>query len=82
MNTYECGCERGDDCTKTTMCFVQGAIEDHEEKYNELKAAVLDVTMSIGFEKFRRIEPETRVLLERIVEEHAEAHPECTGVKT
>ena len=24
---FECGCERGDNCTKTTMCHVQTAIE-------------------------------------------------------
>jgi len=30
-NRYQCGCERGGDCTKTTMCKVQAATEDYVE---------------------------------------------------
>ena len=33
-NRYECGCERGGDCTKTTMCAVQSALEDAEMNDN------------------------------------------------
>ena len=33
-NRYECGCERGGDCTKTTMCAVQSALEDLQEQHN------------------------------------------------
>ena len=25
---HYCGCERGDDCTKTTMCYVQNVEQD------------------------------------------------------
>jgi len=31
MNSFECGCERGGDCTLTTMCAVQTVAEELEE---------------------------------------------------
>ena len=34
----ECGCERGGTCTKTTMCYVQSAMEDLQELVMELEA--------------------------------------------
>jgi hypothetical protein len=37
MNNFECGCERGGDCTKTSMCALQNAVEDAVE---ELKAEI------------------------------------------
>jgi uncharacterized coiled-coil protein SlyX len=42
-NRFECGCERGGDCTKTTMCQVQSAIEDSEERIAELEAVIDDM---------------------------------------
>ena len=37
MNTLECGCERGDDCTKTTMCHVQSVAEDRDELLDRIR---------------------------------------------
>ena len=34
---YRCGCEYGADCTRTTMCTVQSAIEDLEYRHECLK---------------------------------------------
>ena len=34
----QCGCERGGDCTKTTMCQLQSAMEDQAEEIARLKA--------------------------------------------
>jgi len=40
---YECGCERGGDCTKTSMCFVQNVLEDQrEELQNQIRDAIDD----------------------------------------
>ena len=36
---YECGCEYGESCTKTTMCAIQSALEDQRE---ELDTALAD----------------------------------------
>ncbi len=33
--TDRCGCEVGDDCTKTTMCAVQAAVEDTREPLSD-----------------------------------------------
>jgi len=30
MNKYECACERGQNCTRTSMCAVQSAVEEME----------------------------------------------------
>ena len=30
---YACDCERGGDCTRTTMCAVQSALEDQAGEY-------------------------------------------------
>ena len=38
MNNYKCGCERGDNCTKTTMCAIQLALEDQGEEIERLTA--------------------------------------------
>ncbi len=37
MNTFVCGCEMGEDCTKTTMCHVQSAIEDRDEQLDRIR---------------------------------------------
>jgi hypothetical protein len=39
-NRFQCGCELGDDCTKTTMCHVQTAIEDEQEEIERLTAEI------------------------------------------
>jgi hypothetical protein len=31
-NNMKCGCEIGRDCTKTTMCQAQSAVEDYVER--------------------------------------------------
>ena len=42
---YECGCERGGDCTKTSMCFVQNVLEDQKEDFeNKIRVAIDDIT--------------------------------------
>ena len=35
-NYLRCGCEDGRDCTKTTMCHVQTAVEDYESEIERL----------------------------------------------
>ena len=40
INRYECGCERGGLCTRTTMCAIQTALEDAKSKLEELNAVV------------------------------------------
>ena len=30
--TVECGCERGGDCTKTTMCAIDHALQDQADE--------------------------------------------------
>ena len=30
---YECGCERGGDCTKTSMCALDSALQDQAEEF-------------------------------------------------
>lgn len=39
-NRFECGCERGGDCTKTTMCALQSALEDKDVEIERLRAAL------------------------------------------
>lgn len=46
-NIHECGCERGDDCTKTTMCHVQSAIEDSEETIISLRKTLSDALTEV-----------------------------------
>ena len=36
-NRFECGCERGGDCTKTSMCALQSALEDKDSEIEALK---------------------------------------------
>lgn len=36
-NRFECGCERGGDCTKTTMCALQSALEDRDAEIERLR---------------------------------------------
>jgi len=35
-----CGCENGDFCTKTTLCRVEAAVEDHKNKIELLEPVV------------------------------------------
>lgn len=42
MKHYFCECERGGDCTKTTMCHVQSAIEEGREEIEGLKVSITD----------------------------------------
>ena len=37
MNQYECACEHGENCTKTTMCKVQSAVEITESRIKDLE---------------------------------------------
>ena len=37
-NQYECACEHGENCTRTTMCKVQSAVEVTEYRIKELEA--------------------------------------------
>ena len=44
-NRFECGCERGGDCTKTTMCQVQDmvdALEAKDQRIEQLEAKLYD----------------------------------------
>ena len=36
MNDYECACEHGENCTRTTMCATQSAVEVTEAKLEGL----------------------------------------------
>lgn len=36
----KCGCENGDFCTKTTLCHVEAAVEDHKNKIELLEPVV------------------------------------------
>jgi len=37
MSHIRCGCEDGYDCTKTTVCAIQSAIEDKEAEIDALR---------------------------------------------
>lgn len=39
-NRIECGCERGGDCTRTTVCQLKSAIEDYVERLNIAVVAI------------------------------------------
>jgi hypothetical protein len=39
-NRLECGCERGRDCTKTTMCRVQRELEDSASELDQYRSAL------------------------------------------
>ena len=49
--SWECGCERGGDCTKTTVCSVESALEDqayeYEAKIEELEENVKEQSRRI-----------------------------------
>ena len=40
----ECGCERGYDCTKTTVCALQNALEDQAGEY-EVRIEALETEL-------------------------------------
>ena len=41
--TVECGCERGGDCTKTSMCALDSALQDQAEEFeNKIRFAIED----------------------------------------
>ena len=33
-HTVECACERGGDCTRTTMCAMDSALQDQADEYD------------------------------------------------
>ena len=39
-NRYECGCEFGCDCTKTTICAIQSAVEEKQEEIDALQEEI------------------------------------------
>ena len=43
MKNDFCGCEVGENCTKTTMCAVQSAVEDKDARIEELEAQLADL---------------------------------------
>lgn len=53
MNYRPCGCERGGDCTKTTMCAFQSDIEDLEEDKRILREAILTAVAILRNDRFR-----------------------------
>jgi len=65
VNNYECGCERGDNCTKTSMCAIQSALEDqsgdYEEKIERLTAVVSGLRGLV-----RAVASETSIPMEKI----------------
>lgn len=42
-----CGCERGNQCTQTTVCHVQSVVSDLEEEHERFKEDVEDVLSSV-----------------------------------
>lgn len=50
--TVECACERGGDCTKTTACAVDSALQDQADMYDirivELEAQVYAADVSVA----------------------------------
>jgi hypothetical protein len=38
----QCGCERGDDCTKTTVCAIETAVEDATDMKDQVVEAAKD----------------------------------------
>ena len=40
----ECGCERGGDCTKTTVCAMNNALEDLREALDRVRELPLKIT--------------------------------------
>jgi hypothetical protein len=41
--TVECGCERGGDCTRTTMCALDSALQDQADMYEAKLDAFSDL---------------------------------------
>ena len=59
---HECGCERGDDCTTTTMCALQSAVEELEAQLDAYKERMqLIAAQSIrDCEKVEQLEAQLR----------------------
>ena len=53
-NRFECGCERGGDCTKTTMCQVQD-MADEIERLNGL-VALQKKDMKVAMDRVAELE--------------------------
>ncbi len=47
-----CGCEDGDNCTKTTVCAVENAVEDADTQSEDLKTAIRDAIDILDNELF------------------------------
>ena len=54
-HTVECDCERGGDCTKTTVCAIDSALEAQAEEYEyriaELEGLISDLECDVHFWK-------------------------------
>ena len=46
-HTVECDCERGGDCTKTTVCAIDSALQDQAEEYEYRIAELEEALRSI-----------------------------------
>ena len=65
----QCDCEIGGDCTKTTMCAIQSAVEDRDEEIERLTTEVRDL-QEIHVNRVRECER-----LEAALREIAEGEP-------
>jgi hypothetical protein len=41
--TVECACERGGDCTRTTMCALDNALQDQADEFESAIQRIQDV---------------------------------------
>ena len=40
--SHECGCERGGNCTKTTVCAIDSALQDQAGEYRTIIDGLID----------------------------------------
>ena len=57
--SFECGCERGGICTKTSICALNNAVEDATE---ELQAQIDAVKKRIEYKGYMTVEEFTALL--------------------
>lgn len=66
---YRCGCEQGGDCTKTTHCAIQSAVEDREEQIELLRKALDDAIAHLRHDLYRGRVPAAIAIMEDALEQ-------------
>ena len=65
MQNEQCGCERGGDCTKTTVCAIASVTEDLDDQVEALQADLLTLARRLVFEDTTTFSPECDEVMSR-----------------